>query len=439
MISRKFVSIALAALFALGMVSFVSAQDTKLSGDLEIFSWWAGGGEAAGLEALIARFKELYPNVNVVNSAVSGGSGVNARAVLATRMQAGDPPDSFQVHAGSALNNLWVAADKMEPLNDIYEKNGWMDQFPKGLLDLISKDGNIYAVPVNIHRSNVIWFVPANLEKWGVTVPKDWNEFLETTCPKLQAADIVPLSVGQTWTQVQLWENVALAELGADGYNGLWNGTTSWNGAEVKHVFETFGKILDCTNEDRDALDWQPAATMVTDGKAAFNLMGDWAAGYYLELKLEPKTGFDWVPAFGTEGNFIMLSDSFGLPKGAKNRDAAVAWLTFLGSADAQDIFNPLKGSLPANLKSHIEDPKLYNAYFQSASKDWNSNVIVGSLAHEAVGAGEFLNGFSEVIAQFGTDHDVDTAVAVVSELAADTLIPAEAPMMATAEATKAP
>jgi len=436
MVSRKFLAVALMAFAALGLVSMASAQDDTLTGDLEIFSWWAGGGEAAGLEALVARFAEMYPNVNVVNSAVSGGSGVNARAVLATRMQAGDPPGSFQVHAGSALNDLWVAADKMEPLNDIYEANGWLESYPQGLLDLISKDGNIYAVPVNIHRSNVMWFVPDNLAKWGVTVPADWDEFLTTTCPTLQAAGIVPLSIGQTWTQVQLWENVALAELGVDGYNGLWSGTTSWDSPEVAAVFEKYGQILDCTNEDRDALDWQPAATMVTEGKAAFNIMGDWAAGYFFELGLEPKTGFDWVASPGTEGTFIMLSDAFGLPVGAPNRDASIAWLTFLGSAEAQDIFNPLKGSLPANTDAKISDTTLYNEYFQSAYEDWTTNAIVGSLAHEAVGAGEFLNGFSELIAQFSTDHDVDTAAAVASELAADTLIHTDAPMAATAEAT---
>jgi len=437
MVSRKFFAVALMALAALGLVSMASAQDENLSGDLEIFSWWAGGGEAAGLEALVARFAELYPNVNVVNSAVSGGSGVNARAVLATRMQAGDPPGSFQVHAGSALNDLWVAADKMEPLNDIYEANGWMESYPQGLLDLISRDGNIYAVPVNIHRSNVMWYVPANLEEWGVTVPTSWEEFLTTTCPTLQEAGIVPLSVGQTWTQVHLWESVALAELGTDGYNGLWNGTTAWDSPEVAGVFDTFGQILACTNEDRDALDWQPAATMVTEGKAAFNVMGDWAAGYFLELGLEPETGFAWVPSPGTEGNFIMLSDAFGLPVGAPNRDASVAWLTFLGTAEAQDIFNPLKGSLPANTDAQISDSTLYNAYFQSAYEDWTSNAIVGSLAHEAVGAGEFLNGFSEVIAQFSADPDAETAAAVVAELAAETLIFSEAPMaQPTAEAT---
>jgi len=279
-----------------------------------------------------------------------------------------------------------------------------------------------FRVPVNIHRSNVMWYIPANLEEWGVTVPTSWDEFLTTTCPALQAKDVVPLSVGLTWTQVHLWESVALAQLGPEAYAGLWTGETAWDSEEVAGVFDTYGQILACTNDDRDALDWQPATLMVVEGAAAFNIMGDWAAGYLLELGLEPETGFGWTTSPGTEGSFIMLSDAFGLPKNAPNRDAVVTWLTFLGSAEAQDIFNPLKGSLPANLTADIGNSELYNAYFQSAYEDWTSNAIVGSLAHEAVGAGEFLNGFSELIAQFGAGGDAATAAAVAAELAAETL-----------------
>jgi glucose/mannose transport system substrate-binding protein len=420
---NRLLLLVLALVMALGVFGLVSAQD-DISGDLEIFSWWTGGGEAAGLEALIARFVELYPNVNVVNSAVAGGSGVNARAVLASRLDAGEPPGSFQAHAGSAMNDVYVPEGILEPINDLYEANGWLEQFPQGLIDLISDaEGNIYSVPVNIHRSNVMWYVPANLESWGVTVPASWDEFLSETCPTLQAAGVVPLSVGQAWTQVHLWESVALAGLGAEGYRGLWTGATAWDSPEVTAVFETYGQILDCTNEDRDAIDWQPAAQMVVDGDAAFNIMGDWAAGLFLnDLGLEPGTDFAWAASPGTDGVFIMLSDTFGLPVGAPNREAVMAWLTFLGSAEAQDIFNPIKGSLPANTEADITNTELYNAYFQDAYEDWTTNEIVGSLAHEAVGAGEFLNGFSELITQFAASRDVETAVAFATELAADTL-----------------
>src|SRR4030067_3873603 len=52
---------------------------------VEVFSWWTGGGEAAGLEAMIKVFNAKNPNVEFINAAVAGGAGTNARAVLATR------------------------------------------------------------------------------------------------------------------------------------------------------------------------------------------------------------------------------------------------------------------------------------------------------------------------------------------------------------------
>jgi glucose/mannose transport system substrate-binding protein len=421
--SKKLVLLVLALVLTLGAVSLVSAQDA-VTGDLEIFSWWTGGGEAAGKDALIVKFKELNPDVNVIDSAIAGGSGVNAKAVLTTRMLGGDPPDTFQVHAGSELNSLWVKAQRVEALNDLYEANGWMTQFPEGLLSLISDaEGNIYSVPVNIHRSNVLWYVPSKLEEWGVTVPADWDEFVNTTCPALQAAGVTPIAIGPTWTQSHLWESVALGVLGVDGYNGLWDGTTNWTSEESLKAWDTYGKVLACGNEDMNALgDWQPAAQMVVDGTAAFNVMGDWAAGYFItDLKLEPNTDFAWAAAPGTDGVFMMLSDTFALPKGAPHPEAARAWLNFVGSAAAQDIFNPLKGSLPANTTADITNGELYNAYFQSAYEDWTTNTIVGSQRHGAVAPAAFDSGFLNIIAQFQSDRDATSAAANAGALAIQT------------------
>jgi len=420
--NQKLLVLLVALVMALGVVSLVSAQG--VSGDLELFSWWTGSGEAAGKDALIVEFKALNPGVNVIDSAIAGGSGVIAKAVLTTRMLGGDPPDAFQVHAGAELNSLWVKAGRVEPLNDLYEANGWMEQYPEGLLSLISDEaGNIYSVPVNIHRSNVVWYVPSKLEEWGVTLPASWDEFVTTTCPALQAKDVVPISLGPTWTQSHLWESVVLGELGVDGYNGLWNGQTNWAGEEALAAWDTYGQVLACANEDMNALgDWQPASQMVIDGTAAFNVMGDWAAGYFIaDLSLEPNVDFAWAPSPGTEGVFMMLSDTFALPKGAPHPEAARAWLNFVGSAAAQDIFNPLKGSLPANTTADIGNAELYNAYFQSAYEDWTTNTIVGSQRHGAVAPAAFDSGFLNIISQFQSDRDAISAAANAGALAIQT------------------
>jgi glucose/mannose transport system substrate-binding protein len=396
--SKRIVSLVIVLVLLLVMAAPTMAQDGP-SGELEIFSWWAGD-EGPALEALIAKYVELYPDVEVNNATVTGGSGVNARAVLKTRMLGGDPPDSFQVHAGQELIGTWVVADRMEDLTLLYEEEGWMDKIPQGLLDLLSYEGGIWSVPVNIHRSNVMWYVPAKLEEWGIEAPATWDDFL-AVCPTIQDAGVTPLVVGENWTVNHLWESVALAELGVDGWNGLWAGEKAWTDEDVVAMWDKFGEILACTNIDVDAatLSWQQATDKVIAGEAAFNVMGDWAAGYMVTtLGLEPGVGFGWVPSPGTAGVFMMLSDSFGLPKDIKNYDAAVAWLKLLGSVEGQDIFNPLKGSIAARLDS---DLSLYNAYLQSAAADWQSNEVVGSLAHGAVAPESFSSEFGTVMEIF--------------------------------------
>jgi glucose/mannose transport system substrate-binding protein len=377
------------SLFTALTIVMASAQS-----QLEIFSWWAGD-EGPALEALIVRFQELNPEVRVINATVTGGSGVNARAVLKTRMLGGDPPDSFQVHAGQELIGTWVVADRMEDLSDLFAEMGWLETYPQGLIDASSTEGGIWSVPVNIHRSNVMWFVPGKLAEWGIAAPATWEEFL-AVCPTIQAAGVTPLALGENWTQQHLWESVALGVLGADAYESLWTTELAFTDPRAVAVWDAFGEVLACTNDDAAGLSWQQATDMVVAGTAAFNIMGDWAAGYMTTtLALEPGVGFGWAASPGTDGVFMWLSDAFGLPKGIRNREAALAWLRFVGTAEAQDIFNPLKGSIAPHLDS---DLSLYNAYLQSAAADWQSNRVVGSLVHGTVAKEAFMSNFATVL-----------------------------------------
>jgi glucose/mannose transport system substrate-binding protein len=385
------------ALAVLGAAIAAGSAFAQAGGKLEIFSWWAGD-EGPALEALIKLYKQRYPNVEVSNATVTGGSGVNARAVLKTRMLGGDPPDSFQVHAGQELVGTWVVADRMEDLSGLYKSEGWTAKFPKGLIDLLTYKGGIWSVPVNIHRSNVLWYNPAKLKAWGVTAPKTLDELFQA-CATLKGKKVeAPLVVGEAWTQQHLWESVALATLGPADWANLWNGKLKFTDPKALKVWENFSKVMDCTNKDAAGLSWQQATDRVVDGTSAFNIMGDWAAGYMATTKkLKPGTDFGWAPSPGTGGTFLMLSDSFGLPKGAKHRAEVLNWLKLLGSKEGQDAFNPLKGSIPARTDA---DMSKYNAYLQSAAQDWKSNNIAGSLVHGAVAPESFGS-------QFGTVMDI--------------------------------
>jgi glucose/mannose transport system substrate-binding protein len=391
---------------------------TEVSGKVEVFSWWTAGGEAEGLNAMIKIFAATYPKAEFINATVAGGAGSNAKAVLATRMQAGDPPDSFQVHAGHELIDSWVVAEKMEPVTSIFEENGWMSQYPQGVIDVLSYNGEIWSVPVNIHRANVLWYNKAVFEANGITPPKTFDEFF-AAADTLKAAGITPLALGDNgiWASVHLFETVLLGTMGPDKYRGLWTGATDWNGPEVKQSLENFARMMGYVNTDHAALSWDQAAQLVVDGSAAMTIMGDWAEGYFKSVGLTPGVEFGWMASPGSTGSFDMLSDSFGLPKGAKNRTAAIAWLKLCGSKEGQDAFNPLKGSIPARKDA---DRSLYDDYLKSAMDDFASNQIVPSLAHGAAAAPGWSTAISDAMTLFVTDLNVASAQAAMAKACAD-------------------
>jgi glucose/mannose transport system substrate-binding protein len=371
---------------------------------VEVFSWWTGGGEAAGLEAMQKVFAAKYPEIEFVNSAVAGGAGTNARAVLATRLSQNQPPDSWQGHAGQELIGTYVKDQKIEALNDLYEAEGWLDVMPETLIPLISSDGNIYSVPVNIHRANVLWYNPAILEANGIAVPTSLEEWF-TAMDTLQAAGVAPLAMGEQWTAMHLMETVLLSSLGAEKYNGLWDGSTDWNSPEVKAALEAYAKVLSYTNADAASLSWQDAAQLVADGSAAFTVMGDWAEGFFKELGKAPMADFGWAPTPGTSGNFQFLSDSFVLAVGAPDRDCAIAWLKVAGSKEGQDAFNPVKGSIPARSDG---DKALYDEYLQSAMADWADNTVVGSLTHGVVANDSWKSEIDTALGLFLADKNIE-------------------------------
>jgi glucose/mannose transport system substrate-binding protein len=382
---------------ALPAAGYSGKSSTAQSGELEVFSWWTGGGEAAGLTKVIAIWKKENPNIKFINAAVAGGAGTNAKAVLAQRLSANDPPDSFQGHAGAELQD-YIKAGDLEPIDSLYKQAGFGKFFPASLVSQIRYQGKLYSVPVNIHRANVLWYNPKVLRQAGISgAPKSWGQFI-AALKKADEAGVIPLVVGEQWTNKHLFETVLLSTLGPARYAALWKGNGSWTSAGVRTAVTRYQQLLGYTNRDAASLTWQDASKLVVDGKAAFNIMGDWANGYFTELKKKANVDYGWAPVPGTAGVYQWLSDSFTLPKGAPNRAAAIKWLSLLGSKRAQDAFNPVKGSIPARRDAN---PKLYNQYLRSALRDWKTNKLAGSLTHGVVASNAWNTAIDTALGQF--------------------------------------
>lgn len=372
--------------------------------DVEVFTWWTEGGEKAGLDGLVSTFDKDYPQYTFVNGAVAGGAGSNAKAVLASRLQTQDPPDTFQAHAGAELSD-YIAAGQIQDVSALYDEEGWQDVFPQGVIDALTVEGKIYSVPANIHRANVVWANPTVLKDAGITKVPDSIDAWIADMEKLKSSGIeAPLAVATDWTQVQLLETILISDLGPDGYSGLWTGDTDWASSEVTDALEHYKTVLSYSNTDRAGLDWPDAAKYVTDGKAAYTVMGDWTAGAFKEQGLVDGKDYTWFPVPGQEGVFDFLADSFTLPVGAPNEEGAKAWLKTVGGADGQQAFNTKKGSIPVRTDA---DPSAYDPYQQEAIKAFSQDEIVPSLAHGAAAPVAWLTDISSAVGQFGQTTDV--------------------------------
>ncbi|WP_027345255.1 ABC transporter substrate-binding protein [Hamadaea tsunoensis] len=371
------------------------------SKNVEVFTWWADGGEKAGLDGLVAAFGTACPNDKFVNGAVAGGAGSNAKAVLASRLQQNDPPDTFQAHAGAELTD-YIKSGKIQDLSQEYKDWGLTDAFPKGLIDNLTVGGKIYSVPANIHRANVLWGNKTVLASAGITKDATDLDGFFADLDKLKAKKVTPLALGKDWTQEMLFESLLITELGADKFKGLWTGTTDWAGADITKAINDYKRLLTYTNKDtRDTYDWTDAEKLLMDGKAGYQLMGDWEAA---DLDAKGFKDYSFSPFPGNAGTYQWLADSFVLPVGAKNAEGTKCWLKVVGSADGQKAFNTKKGSIPARTDANAAD---YPAYQQAAIADWKSNAQVPSCPHGSACSQGWQGAVGSAQGKFSTDGDV--------------------------------
>ena len=402
--------VAAAAAIALAVTGCSSSSDEAANTDteFEIFTWWASGGEAAGLQGMIDVYKAENPNTEFINAAVAGGAGVNAKAVLQSRLDANEPPDSFQAHAGMELDG-YVKGGQLEDLTSLYSSEGWDKVFPADLIKTLTVDGKIYSVPVNIHRANVLWWNPATATKAGITAaPATLDEFF-ADLEKFKKAGVTGLALAGKgdWAIAHLMDWMLLASMGADKYEGLFNGSTSWTGPEVAAALKNFQKALSYGNKGAGNLDWPDAGKLVTSGKAGFFIMGDWASAQWQSDGLKLGTDYTFAAAPGTVGTYQWLSDSFTLPVGAPHRNAAIAWLKVCGSQAGQDAFNPKKGSISARTDADLTK---YDDYLKSASADWSKDRLVGSTVHGVNGNNALMAKYNAAVGKYFSGGFKDNA-----------------------------
>jgi glucose/mannose transport system substrate-binding protein len=342
---------------------------------LELISWWSQAGEREALDELLKVYAQVEPAVAVARAPAKDSD--TARNLIRARMQTGVPPDSFQAISGSDLMD-WVDADTMEPITELAEENGWWDVFPAAVIETLSRDEKLYAVPVNIERDNNLYYNVALFNKHELEPPRSLEDFF-SVCEALQSKGIVPLAIpAEDWVLALVaFETLMPAVSGGQYYQDFLRGNVDPRGPELRAFFEELAKVLSCSNVTDAKPGWSSAADLVYSADAAMLVMGDWAKGYFeggkdaqdLPRKVwQPRRDFDVVPGLGSEGYYTFNSAVFGLPQGVQHHRAAKAFLEVVGSKEGQEAFNPVKGSVPARIDA---DLRLFDGMVQDSAADF--------------------------------------------------------------------
>ena len=369
---------------------------------IEVLHWWTSGGEAKSI-ALLKQMMEKQ-GFDWKDFAVAGGAGENAMTVLKTRVVSGHPPASAQIK-GPAIQE-WAAMGVLTPLDDVAKAESWGKLLPPVVQKTMQYKGNYVAVPVNVHRVNWLWVNPAVFKKADAKIPTTWDEFV-TSAQKIQKAGFLPVAHGgQAWQDATVFEAIVLGVGGTSLYQRAFVDLDPKVGEDPKmqKAFEAFRTYQSFTDKNNSGRDWNLATAMVIEGKAAMQIMGDWAKGEFTNAGKKPGVDFQCVPVPGTQEDYTFNIDSFVMfkqsdPQMKKAQDTLAKMIL---NPEFQTTFNVNKGSIP--VRTDLPKSKFDACGQRSMSEFMASSkhgTLLPSMAHNMSASSKAQGAMFDVITQY--------------------------------------
>ncbi|HER25415.1 MAG TPA: extracellular solute-binding protein [Candidatus Atribacteria bacterium] len=331
--------------FLIGILLVIGVFTTLAEGTPVIISWWHIQTETAHKavwQDLADQYMAKNPNVKIEITVMENE---NFKAKLTTVMQSGEVPDIFQSWGGGTMNDQ-AEAGLLKDITAYLDKDGWRETFSEGALGVYAYKGKNYGVPRDMGMVgfwyNKDLFAQADIDN----PPATWSELLDDI-KKLKDSGITPIAVGEgdKWPGAFYWEYLAVRIGGEDAFVVA----ASREGSFTDSAFVEAGeKLLELVAANPFQLGflgatWADEATLMGNGEAAMDLMGQWAPGSFRENSIDSqglgdKTGWFKFPM--VEGGAGHPNDALGGGNGfvvGKNApEEAVDFLKFISSVESQ-------------------------------------------------------------------------------------------------------
>jgi multiple sugar transport system substrate-binding protein len=321
----------------------------------------------AAFEAAIADFEAANPDIDVqLQNFDHEGYKTAIRNFLTA-----DAPDLANWYAGNRMAPF-VNAGQFMDVSDVWEANGLHDSLASAAASMTIDDKQ-WGVPYTYYQWG-IYYNKAVYEQVGVEVPGTWEEFL-ANCAKFKEAGIDCVTTGTRalWPGAGIFDYLNLRTNGYDFHMALTNGEVAWTDDRVRATFAEWAKLVDpgYITENHAALDWQDAAALFVQGRAANYVMGNFAVAVFKEGGMTDETlGFMPFPTINPDVVRAeeAPTDTVHIPAGATNVEDAKTFLAYLAQADVQTKLNVALGQLPINKDSEVADDPFIQAGFELLS-----------------------------------------------------------------------
>lgn len=411
--SRKLVALLLVTILIGSAVPLVAAQDQKVTLDL-----WFNSDAAFDQynEAVIAAFEEQHPNIDIVYHPYANEP---FKTALQVAIASDDPPDIFFNWAGDDTFRLAREGHLLD-LTPYAEEMGWYDAISPAALDAFTQDGKLYAGPY----SQEVKYYYYNLDIFkdqGIEVPQTFDELLNV-CRTLRDAGITPMAFGNQ----ERWEGVHYLTIFNQKMAGEDTILRDYSLEAAKDELFTdpgyvaaFQRLLDlqdagCFQDALNSTTPDAAAALFYLGQTAMYYQGTWLIGTLTQNDFEGQYGMFRMPpitdpeAKGNQNYVLMGPIGLEVSSKTENPDAAVAFIDFYVSQQAQKMLVDMTGRIPS--RSDAVDPE---------SAPWQMQFVVNDLA-EAEGAVSWLDVVLE-------NRVSEVYLNAIQEVLAGTMTPEEA------------
>lgn len=372
------------------------AAPAAQSGPVELSMWteFTTGGEATGIDAIIAAFNEKNPDIKVTHRPIGNEEFFT---VVRTGLAGGEPPDILQFE-GYQQTRDFAAAGQLLDVTDLW--NASKERFD--LADAgeysCTYEGKVYCIPFSFITGWQIYYNPTILEENGIAVPQTMEEFL-AAAEKLKAAGITPIALGNKdgWPGEHWWMALLVQRCGVDTiYSAIQKQGAKFTDECFVQATNDYKNLADSGYFSAGAAsdDYGTAQAVFLSGKSAFFQTGAWFASGWESQPPPFEVGIMPFPRF-SDSEFDQeiigaITHTVGVPSASKHTAEAMKFLEFLTTEEAGQIWakngnaSVIAGAVDAAAPQVVKD--LYNnAKSASNSLPWIENELPPGVGEDKV------------------------------------------------------